>query len=107
LKAAAGRYATGPFDFEVSFLFEAVDETLALERVVLFLADDDAASQLYQSLLASYGEPEKSEIKPIQDGVSHTAQWKDPERNNLVSYFGIGDYYAVEYAPLSRVGDGF
>ena len=106
-KAAVGRYETGPFGFEVSFLFRTVDEALELERVSLFLLDNSAASRLYQSLVDSYGEPETSEIRPIQDGVSQTAQWKDPDSSNLISYFGIGDYYAVEYAPIRPAGDGF
>jgi len=106
-KAAVGRYGNGPFEFEVSFLFGTVDGMLELHRVVLFLADNSAAPQLYQSLVASFGEPDKSEIKAIQAGVSHTAQWRELDRNDLVSYFGIGDYYAVEYAPISPVGDDF
>ena len=100
LTSAVGRYETGPFVFEVSFLFRAADQVL--ERVVLHLEDNSSASQLYQSLVATYGDPEISEIKPILVGESHTATWKNSDDNNLIVYFGIGDYYAIEYAPLNR-----
>lgn len=105
LNSAAGQYNTGIFIFNVYFLFRADDEVL--EHVVLNLKDNTPASQLYQGLVATYGEPYKTDIKAIQDGESHTAKWKDPDNNNLITYFGIGDNYSIEYAPLNRTSDGF
>lgn len=105
LKSAAGQYRIGAFVFNLSFLFRTDDEILA--HVVLNLKDNRSASQLYPELVATYGDPYDFVIKPIQDGESHTAKWKDPDNNNLITYFDIGDYYGIEYAPLNRTSDGF
>ncbi len=107
IEAATSNHKAGQFSFRVSFLFRPSDGLL--ERVVLTLISDDVASQLYQRLVTVYDQPETGDevFKSIPGGESHTAKWKDPNKNNLITYFGIGDFYTIEYAPLSRTGDGF
>jgi len=104
VRSAKADYRAGALSFHVSFLFHPA--TNVLERVVLKLKNAGGAPHLYQDLESHYGEPQSSEIKPIQGGERHTAEWLDVESNNRITYFGVGDYYAIEYAPISRAMNG-
>lgn len=100
VRAAESRHETGAFVFDVAFLFRTGEGPLA--RIVLHLVDNTHAPQLYATLLSVYGEPDDHEINDIPEGESHIAKWKDPANKNVVTYYGIGDYYAIEYAPLDH-----
>lgn len=104
IKMARARYVSGDLDFVVSFYFSP--ELQLLDLVALRLRDNTAANQLYQAMITLYGEPDEETIKNITEGVSHTAKWKDESANNIVIYFGIGNFFVIQYAPLNRSPGG-
>ena len=92
-------HEAGDYKFQANFLFSKANK---LDRVVLTLSEESDGATLCQSLLSKYGEPKKEKIRSIDRGESHIAIWHDEEANNVVSYFGIGENYTIEYAPLDR-----
>ena len=106
IEEVVANHAAGALSFQVSFLFRISDSKKMLDRVVLTLVNTASGAQLYRDLVAIYDRPLTDEISVIEGGDSHIAKWEDAAKNNRITYYGIGSYYAVDYRPLKPGADG-
>ncbi len=89
-------------DIPCDVVFQFTPDTRQLVGISLMLRKSNQGGDLYVFLEDQYGQPNPDDVtvKLLEDGESHIVHWRDPELGNQVTYFGVGDLFGVDFAPL-------